>query len=411
MSTTTTTKKLVYQQDPDGVFRLKKVNQNPTQSHRPHRSAPQTEKSAADYINELAECSFQLQGDSATPKSSNTTSNHSPTSSIGSCDSIHPLPAVASQTSHRFKNFQFASVGTKMSSFKLPSFAQNMSFHFPSFLVGVFLSSFCFAFKAQLFRALYIVVTIVIFVVVLAIAVGGLAWYNGVFSPRELISTFLQPSQTSIVSNLQTTKDGQSNHYSHPSFSDDEGSINSQDMGPTDTKAHLLSSKPELSQDQYESVYVQPFVLAPRTTTYKSQSKDRIPNSRRGSKTQHSSSSPELIQHQRQRRKSDNKSWPINDARGSVDGSLPIPELNGLPMRVSQPSSPTRESQKVIKVNSKTHQELPLINPLTLRCKLEDTPNIHDITRSDTLFSNKSVLGTRANYSKFLANVHEQDAN
>ena len=401
---TTATKKLVYQQDPDGVFRLKKVNQNPTQPHRGHHSVPRTEKSASDYVNELAECSFQLQDDYHRPKSTSSSSNHSPTSSIGSSDSIHPVP-VTPQARQKFKNFQFASAGTKLSSFKLPSFAQNMSFHFPSFLGGFFLSTLCFAFRSQLFRAVSIMVTIVIFVVVLAVAVGGIAWYNGVISPQELISTCLQPSQTHTVTNLHTAKEALPNPHLRSSFSDDDGSINSQDMGPTDIKTHLLS--PEPSQDQYESVYIQPFVLAPRTTTYKSQSKDKIPNSRRDSKVHLPLSSPESIHSQRQRKKSDTKVWPPNDARRSVDGSLPIPELNGSPMRVRQPS-PTRELQKVVKINSKdlhsspkAHQELPLINPLTLKCKLEETPISHDIARSDTLMSSKSVLGTRANYSKF----------
>ena len=53
--------------------------------------------------------------------------------------------------------------------------------------------------------------------------------------------------------------------------------------------------------------------------------------------------------------------------------------------------------------------DLPFINEVKLISHEEMAGGAPDIRRLDTMMSKKSILGTTANYNKFLANVQDDD--
>jgi hypothetical protein len=457
MSTKT---KLVYRQDPDGIFRLKKIDNEDIAGETDrflsnHRN--QQLQLPPPHDNELADCSYQLD-QTAIPTSNSSMkilgdsdskrSIESPQTSLSSSSSIFDSGgpqtltfARSKSTSHpksnQSKNNQDSVASfDSMNSNRLPSV-----FHLPSFLLGILLSIFSVFFKYQVIQLFGVSLILFVLGSITTVIFSGLQSYQDFLlsyvsivktqfaffpssgknppcindlSDKHEDESELEQDQESLQSK-ETRSTQNSDNFTHYQMNFRPHSINSipnkdRSKDPSSPFADDLSSAPYPAQ---ETVEMKLIMHPPRTDDYIPQphGKDIIPKSRLTYKTSHSSPSIQL--HQRQ-----SKLLRFNKNR---EGSLPLPE----------PSySPTREFPKIVKIHNKLqkelptpplhHQDLPLINPLPRSrhqsfddhqySKIIHKPienQFNGIVRNDTVKSTKSVLGTSANYNKFLANANE----
>lgn len=454
MSTSTTTrkkKKLVYKQDSDGVFRLKKVDDNGNGNRSIDSNEYLLRKAKVDnYLNELMDCSYTIDGDSDSVgrQRSKTVSNEI-NSQLGNksndCKQTEkvPKPHTSKVRSNSLPTYSSSllstdsSIGSLTNPPRSPSIHRMVqlkqtqkdfkSFHVPSFLIGVILTAIAAAFKEQLTRLTVGLVVCGIALVLLVVCGIAGALYLGFIKQEDikifnLLSTYLQELQQSseIISNGYNKRDDVSDIIQHYTGND----------GRRKSRESLTSS---LSHSEQQSVTTKRRMSNIKATPYRF---DRP--------AEPFNSSVENIKSNRQLKQNytmGNNSTP-NFATDSQDPLHNIPALNRINTEPTQssknrckltsPPYPVNKSQRprfdsVQTANSTKNlpslpsEELPFINEVKLIDSMEqralyDQDSGNDYVSSllvDNHFSKRgssptrqqSILGTTANYEKFVANV------
>ncbi|KAK6464299.1 hypothetical protein DFJ63DRAFT_311597 [Scheffersomyces coipomensis] len=434
-TTTTKKKKVVYKQDPDGVFRLKKLDtSNDIPSLSPQQYSSEKKK-IDDYINELTDCSYKVlddkpQNQNLTPPSqlgndnnkrpsptSTTTSTTTTTTSSGSnTPSLLSSPVIGASTISTFTSLPL----NIMKNIQQSTNTEVLKFHPQSFILGAVIAILLYRSQSTLINYALIIGNIIKLGLIGGILVGGVSFYLGLIKLddiNKMIDTLKQKisgtSTTTLISSPPVEE-------THNTPSDDD----SDDVHSMSSLTNESAPRPELKERRRSSIRVQPFrpiSRQPLNDVTKYQSTPDL------HKHQSSSFPPKLF-----RVNTDPKSLisgkrqtsPVRRSRGG--------SVESLPKRLPQPPS-THESE-----------ELPFINEVKLRDTLDDEDDLssyndddyyynnhgsnnvspthgnmpasilneqdyNGIKRSMTTASKKSILGTRVNYNKFLANVHGRD--
>lgn len=430
-TSTTGKKKIVYKQDTDGVFRLKKI---PTDGgvhvkDRDSKNVPE------DHLNELIGCTYQVLNSSTEEPS-----NVSPTPEallvcpkdteyVSSDYSVNPKRKPIKR---RNTNTSTPSVRLKVPNVKISTeaFEKMTGIHVPSFVAGcmvtlVFVSSspLISHYTSMIFN----VVKLGLFWVVL---IGGITWYSGVvkLQDSEAMGAFLNgikdtffETEINEEEEEKEIENGMRNGSMHEQ-SESNSRKNSSEFAIPNAVPRRRSASPAKSA-RVPLTCVTPFKSTP---------------SKQDSRFQ---STPELVTGDHSPPKlnrfhtSDPKGYQNQPKKGSIFslGKLRRPSNNSLELTKTKTnqsipsvelidSSSSRHSP--IKQHSSYHddpEELPFINEVKLISSEHDFGNMPDslppinsfsnnIHRLNSVMSKQSVLGTRANYNKFLANVQGSDA-
>lgn len=457
MATSTATsskKKLVYKQDLDGVFRLKKVDDSASDnSSIDTHEYPLRKQKADDYFNELVDCSYTIDGESATPTGvqssfarprSHTTSNeimtqlgngkqtekpHFDKARANSLPTTTTTHSYTSETSTSYSGNQSSrskQLAKGMSLLKRDS-REFKSLHVPSFALGVIVTALVATFKEQLAR--FTVGLVISGVAVMLLLVCGIATaiHLGLIKQEDIkvlgmFGTFLQesPDSSDVSSNGYRKRDDVSDIIQH--YTGDNGRRKSREsltpsLGSGDTHSPKMKHRKS-------NINVRPYMFDRATAESSRLSlEDQIPhhqvkqnytlgnsNSPRHTPDSHDPlrSSPSL-----NRINTDSKQPPKNRRKLS---SPPYPVHT--PRRPRFDSVETATSTKKLPVLPS--DELPFINEVKLIDSLEQSPyqrcendhvssmplnNYFDRRGSSSPERQHSILGTTANYEKFIANV------
>ncbi|KAI5966051.1 hypothetical protein CANMA_003297 [Candida margitis] len=469
MATSTTTrkkKKLVYKQDSDGVFRLKKVDDCSSNNSNLSITSDDylSKKGRVDnYLNELMDCSYTIEGDAdlanlqsqiirPRSKSSNEINSQSgnnssegkqtekipkphsytskarsnsvpttiPTNSpISSSDTS--IGSTITQRSSLFPNIMAQLKQNQQQDFKL--------FHVPSFSLGVILTAVAAAFRDSLtrFTVGLIVCVIALGLIVLAGLVAAL--YMGLIKQDDVklinsLKTYLQEiqqqSQETPLDGLKK-RDDVSDIIQH--YTGDDGRRKSRESltptfssgeQPPETKRRMSnirvtpyrfergidSSNPSTEKLNLNRQLKQNYTLANNST----------PDFATGPATSDTSLknvpalnriNTEPIQSLKNRRKSASPPYPVHTTRRPRFDSVQT------------------ASSSVKNLPSLPSDELPFINEVKLIDSMEQQQiddegydyisshpiNGHFDRRSSSPTRKQSILGTTANYEKFIANV------
>lgn len=432
-TSTTGKKKIIYKQDTDGVFRLKKI---PTDG-RVRDNDRESKNSAEDHSNELIGCTYQVL-DSSTEE---------PKYASPMPDVVLVCPKDTKHVSHEHQikqnkqpakvkntNTSTPSVRVKVPNIKISTgaFEKMTGIHVPSFVAGcmitlVFVSSSPLI--SHYTSAIFNVVKLGLF---WAILIGGITWYTGVvkLQDSEAIGLMLNGIKDTFFEtevNEEEEEEKDDDNDSHNSrihdVSDNSSRKNSSEFAIPSVVPRRRSASP-IKSARVPLTSVAPFKLsaAPKLD----------------SKFQ---SNPELVTGQNPAplklnrfHTSDPKGYQNHPKKSSIIslGKLRRPSNNSLELTKTKTnqsipsmelidSSSSRHSP--VKQHSSYHddpEELPFINEVKLisgeddfRSDLSDLPPINssnNVHRLSSITSKQSVLGTRANYNKFLANVQGSDA-
>lgn len=251
---------------------------------------------------------------------------------------------------------------------------------------------------------------------------GGVCWYFGVLS---------LPAGSEYVEKLQVLlaklpiKIGQHTHCEPAPSIHDDADVSDLHLSSDLTYNAASERRPSLPEKESAKSYelptsivnVMPFV-APKRQLFRRANTD-LPkstvvtssfDSRELKEKKHLDMlSPKLFGHHRQSKRPQSSS-PVHSGtradRRHSSSSLPLEKEHSKGRKHILASAPT--------LSHDSDSELPFICEMKLRSKTESdmhyNPNLHaksGLKRSGTYMSQKSVLGTRANYSKFLANFDD----
>ena len=427
-TSTTGKKKIVYKQDTDGVFRLKKI---PTAGEV--RGKDHDNKNAAeDHLNELIGCTYQVLN-----SSSEESSKLSPTpESVLVCPKDtnyvsvdYPVSPKRKPIKRKNTNASTPSVRLKVPNIKISTetFEKMTGIHVPSFVAGcmvtlVFVSSspLISHYTSMIFN----VVKLSLFWVIL---IGGITWYSGVvkLQDSEAMAAFLNgikdtffetdingEEEEDIEDNIRNgSKHEQSENYNRENsseFSIPNAVPRRRSASPTKgTRTPLTSVTPFKSiQSKQDSR----FQSTPELIAGEPSSPPKL--------NRFHTSDPKSYQNQPKRgsilslgklRRPSNHSLELTKTK--TNQSIPSVELID--------SSSSRHSPIKHSSNHDDSEELPFINEVKLISSEDDFGNNPDalppinssknVHRLNSVMSKQSVLGTRANYNKFLANVQGND--
>ncbi|KAK6455760.1 uncharacterized protein RJT20DRAFT_50060 [Scheffersomyces xylosifermentans] len=428
VTTSTKKKKLVYKQDPDGVFRLKKVDDTDTDSV--NTNFTEKKKKVDDYINELLDCSYKLPEDLEPAPKQTQIEDSTPASSTNNHKSHQAVEDTKSnrekkQTKHKRKasptqetvnpTASGSIVDTMKKTIRSASPLESAKhFHPQSFILGGVTSVVLYRSQPVLIHYGLILLFVLKVCAVIAVVLGGACWYTGVIKPSDLsnFGTLIEKIKaratgSEIPKQQQSESEDDDEEDDRLSVSDEEQDLQYANKSkPPSIHSIEEPAPPPPTERRRSSIRVTPFRSVPRTPidTHQLHSHNDIHQQQSRARFQ---STPDLHQHKA----------PL------------LPRLNTADGRVNfkKSSSPTRSRKGSIETFSSrisptkslpiapSDEELPFINEVKLMDSLNDEvsslPNGHSdfVKRSHSTASKKSVLGTRANYNKFLAGVPHND--
>ncbi|EGV64196.1 hypothetical protein PSN45_003676 [Yamadazyma tenuis] len=441
MSTVTTKKKLVYKQDPDGVFRLKKLGDDDRLSTKSDK------RTVDDYLNDLISCAYEVvEPNKVQPiLSEDNVSLQSPTKSVKiqpqpsethydaqpSYPPQSPLPeplaSSATKENLTFKdrtnglNITFPpspQVGTSFSFPKMPVSTLNSSkmFHIPSFGLGLVIAITISQSSTYILSYSKIAFEYAKIGLVWVLILGAIAWYTGIIKVQEwsklrttLTSLTAKPSQEATSAPgtpISPTNILNHNHY----FNQNQNQNQNREMH-SHVHDYMGDSPPQASRSQssrprYKSrpsesrrntaTNIMPFKPHVRPE-YASERSPSVPNL-----SHEKSSLPKLTRFNT----SDNSKtnyWRFVE-RSRADNEPR--HVKSFPKAAPLPSLPDEDLPFVNEV--KLLSRKPGFDSFNEMEQVDDLPGF-DIKRSNTSASKKSVLGTKQNYYKFLANADTLD--
>lgn len=426
-TSTTGKKKIVYKQDTDGVFRLKKI---PTDGGVFGKDRD-SKNAAEDHLNELIGCTYQVLNSSTEEPS-----NVSPTpETVLVCpkdteyvSTDYPVTPKRKPIKRRNTNASTPPVRLKVPNIKISTdaFEKITGIHVPSFVAGcmvtlVFVSSspLISHYTSMIFN----VVKLGLFWVIL---IGGITWYSGVVKLQDsetmvafvngIKDTFLETE----IDEEEEEKDIEHDMHSGSMHEQSENYSrkNSSEFAIPNAVPRRRSASPVKSA-RVPLTSVTPFKSTPSKQDSRFQSTPELVAGEH-------SSPPKLNRFHT----SDPKGYQNQPKKGSIFslGKLRRPSNNSLELTKTK-TNQSIPSVELIDSSSSRHspirqhyshhddpEELPFINEVKLISSEDDfgnmpdpLPPINNINRLNSVMSKQSVLGTRANYNKFLANVHGND--
>lgn len=394
---TASKKKLVYKQGPDGVFRLKKVDGKDSEA--------EGKKGVNDYLDELIGCAYEVKLDMDKPPApaaaADPTSRKLPPLQTRHTSPANPTtgPLSAKKLTSRRTPLPTSSshsvepIETTPSAFHYESML-GLRFHIPSFVLGGASSVVLVAAWPLLLRYATIVFGFAKLGLLWGVLLGAISWYCGLIkiqdasTIRQLVDNFVARFRPLPVV-VQTVE--------VPEYdSDDLVSVDS-DMNGDDISAHIPGPPSPPKQVRRNTLTrVTPFKYSSPREKYSSNpelpEKKSTPKLTRGFTTD-----------------------PRYQRRGSGGGiSAKSRRNSSQSLDLIRPR--TNNSQDLIESGNYKYKnlpsvsdDLPFINEVKLMSNEDMANGPGGVRRLDTMVSKKSILGTTANYSKFLANVQDDD--
>ena len=440
-TTTKTKKKLVYKQDPDGVFRLKKVNGDEVPNIKPkHTSNTTKKKQVDDYLNELVDCSYKLFEDPpetpdvtrievspATPisdphdtkstvkkrKSKQVEKNPIPEESL---KETFPKVTTASATIHQEEPIVAASLESFLRQLKMApqeTMTQIKRFHPQSFILGVASALILYRLQPLLFHYGLIALNLAKYGVLWGIVLGGAGWYLGIVNMKDMEQNLARlkakisgTSGNLTGRNTNATDDTPSIYDQEDLEYDDEevlapsptktstgayskNATNPQ-LPPTERRNTLTSVTP-FKHQQEQNYASSDFYSTPDLHLHQQQKQPKLTRiqTTENKPRYQTRPTPNVVQDRRRGAYTRHGLFDSTFSRQSPDKDLPTP--------------PDR------RFSAMSTDELPFINEVKLFNSYEMDNTENEMKRQNTTMSKKSVLGTLAKYSTFVANATYND--
>ena len=419
--TTTKKKKLVYKQDNDGVFRLKKVDNNDISSIE----YAEDKKKVDDYINELLDCSYKLPEEpkpeveppkSQAPEKKRIKQKVSkPTSPKTSSKPFPPTSFSSTYTP--------AAIPTNSSTFldRMKSAVGNQSvkhFHIQSFVLGAVSTLVLYRSQDLLLHYAIVIFNVLKVLVVVSVVIGCATWYSGIVTLLDLGNSgkIIDQIKARINGTDSTPKqqdnqqehDDQELHYTEHYYESDDDDSESLPKSKSPS-IHSLEDPlaPPSRERKHSSIRVTPFRMSPRplhSESPHSHQQQHLPQSRHRFQ-----SAPDLASNKPP------QLYRLNTADAKMSHyrkqTSPVRSRKDLVDSFSSRVSPNKHLPP-----APVDEDLPFINEVKLVDSLDEEvfkPDLVDhndfVKRLVSTVSKKSVLGTRANYNKFLASVLDND--
>ncbi|CUM65437.1 uncharacterized protein PRCAT00003076001 [Priceomyces carsonii] len=401
MATTTITgkKKLVYKQDSDGVFRLKRADSD--------NDSIKSKKGVDDYLNELVECSYKVQHDVE-----HNTAEEEPTTSFSKPivddqtqrdNSSRPKNSKIPNRESRQKHQQSDDLSFKTKILTLGGITDALNFkteHMQGFSLPSFIFGFALAFVAQTFQPLLIHYAFILMNILKAgllcgAIIGSILWYSGFLKPEDL-KNFISELRERVSGTISSEQEQDDVLEQVPNVHEEIHNLERQrfsrrerSVSPSKGKRNVLTR-------------VAPF----RPLVVRSEQKYKSTSDLPGDNRMHMA--PKLSRVQTDFRNYTRRgSSFLSDRRHSNSSGDSVGNSSSLNLLESV--------NKKLPPNPSELEELPFINEIKLMNSddmdtLDELPRFsNDLKRNTSIMSKKSVLGTRANYSKFLANASGED--
>lgn len=428
-TSTTGKKKIVYKQDTDGVFRLKKI---PTDIGV-HGKYRESKNAAEDHLNELIGCTYQVLN-SSTEESNEVLPTSDPilvcpkdTKYVSTEHQVKPNRRAAKIKS---TNSSTPSIRLKVPNVKVSTeaFEKMTGIHVPSFAAGCMITLVFVSSSPLITHYTSIMFNVVKLGLFWILLVGGITWYSGIvkLQDSEAMSTFMNSiKDTFFETEIQEEVDDESergddlNTHGH---SDNYSSKNSSEIVIPSAVPRRRSASP-VKGARAPLTSVTPFKSAPPKQDSRFQSNPELvtgENSSPPKLNRFHTSDPKGYQNQPKK----NSILSLGKMRRLSNNSLELTKTKtnqSIPSVELIDSSSSRHSP--IKQYSSYHddpEELPFINEVKLISSEDSFGELPDslpsfnsnsnVHRLSSVMSKQSVLGTRANYNKFLANVQSNDA-
>ena len=398
---TASKKKLVYKQGPDGVFRLKKVDDKDGDGAAGGNSA---KKGVNDYLNELIGCAYEVQldlndkpVDLAPPSSSKPPPLQTRHTSPANPNTFTPNAKKANSKRTVLPTSSDHSIEPELP----PPVVQiksmvGLHFHIPSFLLGAVSSVVLVHVWPLLAHYTVIALGFAKLGVLWGTVLGVICWYCGLIKIQDA-STLRQLARniSSYVRPLPTTN--QPKQESPEYDSEDMMSVDS-DVAVDELNGQTTTPIPPKQVRRNTLTRVTPFKYSSPRDKYSSNpelptDKKVAPKLNRGFTTD-----------------------PRQYSRRHSSGVIPSRSRQNSSQSLGLMRPRTNTSQELSDSASYKHKnlppvsdDLPFINEVKLISHEEMAGGAPDIRRLDTMMSKKSILGTTANYNKFLANVQDDD--
>ncbi|CAH6719758.1 hypothetical protein CLIB1444_02S15852 [[Candida] jaroonii] len=422
-------KKLVYKQDPDGVFRLKRLNDSDKLSTKSDK------RTVDDYLNDLISCAYEVVDPGAKNKeqkevASPPTKFPDLTVQTDIINEMHESPNI-SPTDHLNVNTPKFSKGfspglniltpepespvaTVTTPFTMPLMTQintnlNM-FHIPSFLIGVILALVISRLSPQLLYYGQIFFNYAKIGVIWGIILGTIGWYGGLikvekFSFKDIMSRFkAKPLEIPPIPPQEPDIPLMAQAYDEPM--ERSPSVEYQQRQPlprrhTDKPRSKSITKP-VSPQRNRSTQVLPYKPQPRS---QSLGFDDKPKLNKHHTTEPKSNYSKFVE--RSRKHKPTNSFDSFDSNNLRNPQVPTHQFNHYTHTDGRLTPPLDQPLPEIP------NDLPFINEVKLVNGEEDDEFTElpgfGVKRSNTTMSKKSVLGTRANYNRFIDGVQDYE--
>ena len=441
-TTTKTKKKLVYKQDPDGVFRLKKVNGDEVPNIKPkHTSDTTKKKQVDDYLNELVDCSYKLFSDPPdtpdvtrieVPPVTQISDSHDTKSTTvkkrkskqvenkpiheESLKETFPKVTTASATIYKEEPIVAASVESFLKQLKMApqeTMTQIKRFHPQSFILGVGSALILYRLQPLIFHYGLIALNLAKYGVLWGIVLGGAGWYLGIVNMKDMeqnlarIKAKISGKSGDIAGRNTNAADDTPSIYDQEEMEDEEeevlaptptktstGAYSKNDMNPplppTERKNTLTSVTP-FKHQQEQKFASSNFYSTPDLHLHQQQKQPKLTRIHTtDSKPRYQTRpSPTVVQDRRRGAYSRHGLFDSSFSRQSPDKDLPTPPDG--------------------RFSAMSADELPFINEVKLFNSYEMDDPEDEMKRQNTTMSKKSVLGTLAKYSTFVANATYND--
>lgn len=427
-TSTTGKKKIVYKQDTDGVFRLKKI---PTDIGM-HGKDSENKNAAEDHLNELIGCTYQVLN-SSTEESKDVSPTPDP---ILVCPkdtkyiTEHQTKPKRRAAKIKSTNSSAPSIRLKAPNIKIGTerFEKMSGLHVPSFVAGCTMTLVLVSSSPLITHYTSMMFNIVKLGLFWVLLVGGITWYSGMIKLQdsEAISTFINGiKETFFETEVQEEEEGEDesdtgmNTHGH---SDHYTRKNSSEISIPNAVPRRRSASP-VKSTRTPLTSVTPFKSTPPKQDSRFQSNPELvtgENSSPPKLNRFHTSDPKGYQNLPKK----NSILSLGKMRRLSNNSLELTKTKtnqSIPSVELIDSSSSRHSPT--KQHSSYHddpEELPFINEVKLISsddgfgEMPDSlPSLNsnsNVLRLNSIMSKQSVLGTRANYNKFLANVQSSDA-
>lgn len=409
---TTSKKKLVYKQDPDGVFRLKRLGEDDKLSTKSDK------RTVDDYVNDLVTCTYKVLDPNkpepieedvvlldSGPLTVNTQPLQSPTPTHSPVKE-RPQPP-RSPIKSPVKSPKEPSPGLNItipdtldenpppSQFSLSTvFSTNSPvFHIPSFGLGLIIALIASRFSTIILQYSKVAFDYLKIGVFWGIILGAIGWYAGVVKVQELssiINKFKNKEETIKQEEPELNYDIlQNESHDFPKHHTIQDYM--EDSPPPIQRSHSgrRRSRPKNESRRNTVTNVMPFKPQQRLH-YTSDKSPSVPNLYEKPPapklTRFNTAEPKLNYSKFVER---SKRHRNSNSIESIDSNYSQPIVHNNGPRHPLPSLPD--------------EDLPFVNEVVLQTEQEP------LKRMNTTASKKSVLGTRANYNRFLENVQHLD--